>query len=156
MNKMLSSMFAEAKAPEIDWEGEPLYGIYEIDPAPEGLIVEFVSATTAPIQGLTLKAYGGTLMVNDIEAQEILLWRDTAPNIIPVLVKSESGTKVTLKIWNIWRGLMGDGVSVTQAWLGNAGMRIQLSDNKKEVFFRCSDGEGPIDFGDLEVRVIIS
>ena len=154
MTEALADTFAAAQAPKIDWDGEPAYAIYEITPAPEGVVVEFLNATDMPVQGLTLKANGGVLVINDVEAPEILLWRDTAPSSVSVSVKREPGKKVTLKLWNIWRGSMG-GVDVTQAWLGNAGMRIEQAADGKELLLRCSDGEGPVDFGDLVARLII-
>jgi hypothetical protein len=79
MPEALADQFAKAKAPQIDWEGAPAYAIYEIAPAPENFLVEFLDATAAPVQGLTLKVYGGALVVNDIESPEMLLWQDTAP-----------------------------------------------------------------------------
>lgn len=154
MTEALADIFATARAPRIDWEGAPAYAIYEITPAPENVVVEFLNGASSPVQGLTLKVNGGALIVNDVEAPEMLLWRDTAPSHVPVRVKREPGKKATLKVWNIWRGSMG-GVDVTQAWLGNSGMRIEQSTDGKELLLRCSDGEGPIDFGDLEARVVI-
>ncbi|MDQ4419542.1 hypothetical protein OOT33_03695 [Sphingobium sp. DEHP117] len=155
MIEALADMFATAQAPQIVWEGKPVYAIYEIIPAPNGVIVEFLSATAVPVQGLTLKASGGVLVVNGVEAPEMLLWCDTAPDTVVVQVKQEPGKKVVLKLWNIWRGNMG-GVDVTQAWLGNAGMRIECSQGGRELLLRCSDGEGSVDFGDLEARVTIT
>lgn len=67
-------------------------------------------------------------------------------------MKREPGKKTVLKLWNIWRGSMG-GVDVTQAWLGNAGMRIEQSASGKELLLHCSDGEGPVEFSDLDVRI---
>jgi len=155
MTEVLADTFAAAQAPEIEWDGEPVYAIYEINPAPEGVVVEFLSGTDVPVQGLTLKASGGVLVVNDVEAPEMLLWRDTAPTRVSVKVKREAGKRAALKLWNIWRGSTG-GVDVTQAWLGNAGMRIAGAVDEKELLLRCSNGEGPIDFADMVVRVVIA
>ena len=141
MSEALADKFAKAQNPQIEWEGATAYAIYEISPAPDDVVVEFPKAAGAPVQGLTLKANGGMLVVNDVEAPEVLLWRDTAPSRVPIRVKREPGKKVTLKFWNIWRGRMG-GVDVTQAWLGNSGMRIERSADGKELLLRCSDGEG--------------
>lgn len=152
MTKALSEMFASAQAPCINWEGEPAYAIYELTPAPGGLVVEFLAAAESPVQGLTVKASGGALEINGVEASEMLLWHDTAPAKVSVRVKPQQGKRVTLKIWNIWRGTLG-GTGITQAWLGNAGMRIHREG--KELLLRCSDGEGPIDFSDPEARVMI-
>lgn len=152
MTKPISKLFEDAQAACVEWEGEPLYGLYEITHAPNSLIVEFLHATDGPVQGLTIKADGGVLAVNGIEAKEMLLWHDTAPKMVSVHVKSEQGKNVRLKLWNVWRGSMG-GVDVTQAWLGNSGMRIEQLEGDKVLLLRCSDGEGPVEFSDLEARV---
>lgn len=151
MTKPISKLFEEAKATCVDLEGEPLYGLYEM-PAPRGLLVEILRSKPSPVQGLTLKAYGGVLRINDVEAPEMLIWADTAPDRVTVTFRPWKGRKAKLKIWNVWRGQVG-GVGVTQAWLGNAGMRIEQAVDGKELMLRCSDGEGSVDFGDLETRV---
>ncbi len=155
MTEALADIFAAAQVPQIEWEGAPAYAIYEITQPTENVVVEFLNATAAPVQGLTLKVKGGVLIVNGVEATEMLLWHDTAPAHVSVQVRPEYGKKVTLKLWNIWRGNMG-GADVTQAWLGNSGMRIERSTDGKELLLRCSDGEGPINFGDLEARVVLA
>ena len=154
MTEALADMFVAAQAPQIAWEGQPAYAIYEVAPVPDSVIVEFLGATESPVQGLTLKVSGGVLEVNGVEAAEMLLWHDTAPGKVTVRVKREAGKKAALKLWNIWRGSMG-GVDVTQAWLGNAGMRIDQSGGGRELLLCCSDGEGPVDFDDLEARITL-
>lgn len=155
MTKALADLFAAARSPQIEWDGATAYAIFEIAPAPQSVIVEFLSATTSPVQGLTLKVDEGELIINDVEAPEMLLWRDKAPESVSIIVRPAEGKRAKLKLWNIWRGSMG-GVDVTQAWLGNSGMRIEQSLDGKELFLRCSDGEGPVSFGDLEARITFS
>jgi hypothetical protein len=154
MTKALSDVFAEAQAPYLDWEGELAFAIYEM-PAPGELIVELMRSKASPVQGLSLKAYGGVLRIDDVESPHMLIWADTAPHRVMVSFKSWAGREARVKIWNVWRGNVG-GVAVTQAWLGNAGMRIEQATDGRELLLRCSDGEGPVDFGDLEARVIIA
>ncbi|WP_294287983.1 hypothetical protein [uncultured Sphingomonas sp.] len=155
MTQALADLFADAQSPQLVWDGEMAYAIYEVSPAPETLTVEFLNAINAPVQGLTLKVNGGVLDVNGTESPEMLLWRDTAPDTVVVRVKSEPGARTACKLWNIWRGSMS-GVDVAQAWLGNAGMRIEQSGDGNQLLLRCSDGEGPVDFNNLEVRVTLA
>lgn len=154
MTQALADLFANAQASQLLWEGELAHAIYEITPAPESVTVEFLNAINAPVQGLTLKINGGMLEVNGTDAPEILLWGDTVPDRVVVRVRREPGAKAIFKLWNIWRGNMG-GVDVTQAWLGNAGMRIEQSEDGTQLLLHCSDGEGPVDFNNLKVRVIL-
>lgn len=152
MTEALSDIFAAAQAPQINWNGKPAYAIYEIEPAPDEVIVEFLSAIESPVQGITLKVAGGVLEINGLEATEMVLWNDTAPEKVVARVKCDRRRAAVLKIWNVWRGSMG-GIDVTQAWLGNSGMRINRILDDKELHLRCSDGEGPVNFEDLKIRV---
>jgi hypothetical protein len=151
MTEPISKLFEEAEATCVDWRGQPLYGLYEM-PAPKRLVIELLRWKSPPVQGLNLKVSGGILCVNDVQAAEMVIWSDTAPKVVNVELRFQSIGKTTLKIWNVWRGKVG-GVDVTQAWLGNAGMRIERSDSYLSL--RCSDGEGPVDFEDLEARITI-
>jgi hypothetical protein len=151
MTKPISDLFGEAQSACVEWEGGPLYGVYELE-APDAFDVEFLSFASKPVQGLNLTVYDGLLEIEGVEGRTMLLWHDTAPPVVPVIVKPAKGKKTILKIWNVWRGKVG-GVDVTQAWLGNAGMRIDQVAN--QLTLHCSDGEGPVDFGDLQVRVTL-
>ena len=151
MSKAISKLFEEAKDTCVIWEGEPLYGLYEMA-APQKFVVTILRSRASPVQGLTLKSYGGSLRINDVESPEMLIWADTAPARMTVCFKPSEGRRAKLKIWNTWRGKVG-GVDVTQAWLGNAGMRVERSGS--DLYFHCSDGEGPVDFKDLEVQITV-
>ena len=80
----------------------------------------------------------------------MVLWTDTAPKNVSVRLKRLGRRQVNLKIWNVWRDKIG-GHDVTQAWIGNAGMRAERYGN--QLILRCSDGVGPVNFADLEVRL---
>lgn len=150
MAKALNELFASAQSARIDWDGEPAFAIFEMNQPPEAVTVEFLSAAQMPVQGLTLKLIGGALEINGSKGPEMNLWSDTVPDRVVVRVLPTAAKTVTLKIWNTWRATMG-GVDLTQAWLGNSGMRVDRHGN--EVLLRCSDGEGPVDFRDLQVRI---
>jgi hypothetical protein len=149
MTEYLSELFEAARAPVVEWEGAPLHGLYQFDDSPEEMQIEFLKAESSPVQGLSLGIEGGVLSVNGIEAEDMVLWHDTAPITVSVRVIAKPNEKPILKMWNVWRA----GRDVTQAWLGNAGMRIEETGN--QLLLRCSDGEGPIDFSNLEVRVTL-
>jgi hypothetical protein len=149
MTQYITELFEAARAPVVEWAGAPLYGLYQFDNVPEEIFIEFLKAKPSPIQGLKLSVDDGVLEIEGVEAQTMLLWHDTAPPKVPVKIISAEGKTPVLKMWNVWRA----GRDVTQAWLGNAGMRIEETGN--QLLLRCSDGEGPIDFSNLEVRVTL-
>ncbi|WP_420469891.1 hypothetical protein [Brevundimonas sp. FT23042] len=150
MAEVLADLFAAERSPTIVWDGAVAYAVWEVTPVPEELAIEFLSAAAAPIQGLAVKIDGGMLRVNGEEAKHITLWQDTAPRKVRVVIAKKG--KAKLSIWNIWREAIG-GHDVTQAWLGNFGMRIEQSDDENETILRCSDGVGSVDFDNLVVSV---
>lgn len=152
MPETLADLFANAQSPVVDWQGAPVFAAYEFASVPEDLTVEFIASKSSPVQGLRMKIRGGVLTVNEVETDDLLLWRDTAPDYVTVHVRARKGTRASLKVWNVWRG----GMDVVQAWLGNAGMRVEESGVGQELLLRCSDGEGPPAFDDLEVRLLPS
>lgn len=146
MNDDLSSLFAEQQTNQIDWDG-PLYSLYELPSEASALTIRFLSAKTQPPQGLRLKVRGGAFEVESTAADDLILWQDTAPEEVPVRITWKPKGTRSLRVWNAWR--VND---VTQAWLGNAGMRVTAGEDG--VFqLRCSDGEGDPNFGDLVAEV---
>jgi len=68
-----------------------------------------------------MKVKGGSLSLGDVDLNDFVLWRDTAPN--ESVFDCRSKKSVELRIWNCWR----DDRGVMQAWVGNAGMRVSES-----------------------------
>lgn len=149
MPKPLMTLFQEAESAQIMWQGLQLFGLIEI-PCPSDFRLEFEAAKDCPVQGVNLKCVGGLLSIDDIQAKEMVLWKDTAPEVVYVHVRPAGRAVPTLKIWNVWRGKVG-GVDVKQAWLGNAGMQFDQAD--KRIRIRCSDGVGEVDFDNLIVSL---
>jgi hypothetical protein len=144
--ELLSDLFAAAQSPVIEWNGRPIYSLYEFTDLPERLDVEFVQAVKTPVQGLRLKMRGGLLTANGNTSADVVLWQDTAPARIRVDV-SRHRPVASLKAWNVWR----QGQGAIGAWLGDAGMQVTRSDEADRTRLHCSDGVGPATFSDLEV-----
>jgi len=145
MPQLLSEAFAEAQTSIVEWEGEPAYAIFEFK-ARDHFSVRFLNSKQLPVQGLRVKSTNSSLVVNGNEAAEMIFWADTAPEHIDVHIRP-SGAEATLKIWNVWRG----GMNVTQAWTGNAGMRVRQSPTVIRLL--CSDGRGRAGFDDLIAEI---
>jgi hypothetical protein len=98
-------------------------------------------------QGLRLAVTNAVLEVKDTSDREIVLWMESAPPIVKLLVKPEKGKSSVLKIWNVWRDERG----TQQAWIGNAGLWVE--DQEEKMVLHCSDGVGEPDFEDLVVEL---
>lgn len=146
MNDDLSSIFAQQQTNQIDWDG-PLYSLYELPSDTSELTIRFLSAKPQPPQGLRLKVRGGTFEVESATADDLIIWQDTAPAEVPIRINWRPRGTRSVRIWNAWR--VND---VTQAWLGNAGMRVTAREGGV-IELRCSDGEGDPDFDDLVAEV---
>ncbi|WP_448811810.1 hypothetical protein [Agromyces bauzanensis] len=138
----LASMFSAQQTNEIDWRGQ-LFSLYDLSTDVAELTIRFVSSAAALPQGLHVKVRGGSLEIGGVIAADMVLWRDTAPETVQVAVRWSPRGPRSLRIWNTWR----DG-GVSQAWLGNAGMRVDTREDGR-LTFRCSDGVGEPDFEDL-------
>lgn len=145
----LSEMFAEQQSNVIDWNGTPVYGLVEFAELPSRLRLSFVSGKQIPAQGVQLRMRGGTLVANDQESADIVLWQDTAPQNVSIEVRRGGRGKPELKLWNVWRG----GLDVTQAWLGNAAIQIEGEPASGSFQIHCSDGQGEPSFNDLILEV---
>lgn len=149
MPKPLMTLFQEAASAQITWQRLELFGLFET-PAPSDFELEFDLAEEMPVQGINLKCVNGTLRIDGVEAKEFVLWVDTAPKKVCVQVKPQDIVVPTLKIWNVWRSKVG-GADVKQAWLGNAGMRIEEASGHLHIC--CSDGVGEVNFHDLVLDI---
>lgn len=149
MTPDLATAFAEQRSTAIDWNGVRVHSLVQFDEVPSGMTLTFVSGKTDPVQGVELRMRGGTLLVNGHESADIVLWWDTAPPEVRVEVRTYGRQPPVLKLWNIWRGSR----DVTQAWLGNAGIRIEGDPASGRFCIRCSDGLGEPSFDDLVVDI---
>lgn len=78
----------------------------------------------------------------------MLLWCDTAPDLVAVQVRQKPRARRSLKVWNVWR----TGTDVTHAWLRNAAMQVE-GEPTRRLTLRCSDGIGDPTFDDLIVKM---
>ncbi|GJM36745.1 MAG: hypothetical protein DHS20C19_01120 [Acidimicrobiales bacterium] len=104
------------------------------------MTVTLARATDARAQGLVVDA-DHDLGVNDITAKRVVLWSDTAPDVVEI----RTSDRGAVRFWNVWRD-----DELVQSWQGVS--RIEVDDDGEDLGLACHDGHG--DGGvDLEVRV---
>ncbi len=145
----LLNYFEALQADEIDWQGLTVRKAYRRVITREQVFdVEFLRATTDPVQRIVLGLQGGELELLDQRAKLLGVWRDTAPDRFGVrAIPASQDAVAELVVWNEWRLRNGS----VLAHLGNAG--IVTTETETSVELRCSDGEGEVDFDDLVVRL---
>lgn len=140
----LSEIFTARQTNLIDWHG-PLYSVYDVSSQTDRFALTRVSTDSGYRQGFRIKVRGGTMEINRREARDAILWEDTAPDSLEIVTIWGKGAR-SIRVWNVW-----ERNGVTQAWLGNAGMRVVETGNV--IRFDCSDGEGPPQFSNLIVEL---
>lgn len=148
MSETLSTLFQRSSGEPIDVGGraaQPIF-VMKLGKGRQEILVRRVRSKDAPMSGLRLKAKKGTIEVNGQQHSEIVLWADTSPQELSIIVSCKSDCE--LKAWNVWR--VDD---LTQAWVGNAGLVVEESD--EGFTLRCSDGVGSIDFDDFVVQLML-
>jgi hypothetical protein len=146
----LAERLAAAHGAPVELDGELVHMTFELPPidGPAELRIALQAGAARP-QALRLKVCDGQLLVNAQLVDDVVLWSDSAPPVVTAGVRPHSSDKpATLRVWNAWR----DAAGTMQAWIGDAGMRVEES-APGEVVLRCSDGFDAPTFDDLVVRI---
>ncbi|MDE0217137.1 MAG: hypothetical protein OXN79_11255 [bacterium] len=109
--------------------------------------VERIAARPDRRQALKLAAEGGQLEADEAVSEIISLWSDTSPTVVELTVRGARARR--LEVWNAW-----DLGGVESAWLGNAGMVVEPSE--QHLALHCSDGLGAPSFTDLQVHLSVA
>jgi hypothetical protein len=146
----LAERFAAAQGAPVELDGRLVHMLFELPPieAPARLSFE-LRAGSGRAQGIRLKARGGVLEFADRALDDAVLWCETAPPTVTAEVRPREPT--TVRVWNVWR----DPAGTTQAWIGDAGMRVEEAGPGAWVL-RCSDGFDAPTFDDLVVRLALN
>lgn len=154
----LAELFQASQGQPVEWDGQRVHMMYELSvptddagAAAGALRVEFGEFSPARPQALRLKVRGGQLDVGGQRLSDIVLWSDSAPEVVAAGIHpSRRGTPVVIRAWNAWR----DEAGTTQAWVGNSGILVR-EDPTGAVTLRCSDGYDDPTFADLTATLRI-
>ena len=136
-------------------QGQPIeYGgrlIHMADRLPisstQRIVVTFESVCSDWRQGVHLSTKGTFETNGQIISKAIVLWHDTAPTTVVIVVRSKSGECVVKNVWDV-----GDGVM--HSWHNGGAMLI--SDREDGRVYECNDGRPDDDFDDLIFSVHLS
>jgi hypothetical protein len=112
--------------------------------------VIFERFAPSPVQGLrlALKEKGGQLEIGKQRSTDFVLWTDTAPRHVQVLI-AKGKRKGHLVLWNVWRDAKH---GTTLYGVNNAAIEV-AEQSATGAVLRCSDGWLGPDFDDLVVRL---
>ncbi len=143
--KTLSEQFQFSMGSPIEVNGRKIHSIYTLDIA-KGVLLNFkwLGTNSDFRQGIKIKIDKGVIDINGTKSAEIILWEDTSPLEFQLFCIPRKLAK--LKLWNVW-----EVDSITQAWVGNAG--IDITERKDKVILKCSDGAGGINFDNNHIEL---
>ena len=159
MATSMMQRFAESGFEPVEVNGDLVHAMYRFDvERGDRIRIEWLRAESPRVQGLSLRlrvpgvpgrrGEGGLLRVEGVEAPTIVLWMDTAPQVVEAECV-DLKPRAELQISNRWR--LPDGRE--DEWLNNFGIKIEPL-NDAGAILHCNDGHGDdLSFEDLVVRV---
>jgi hypothetical protein len=108
------------------------------------LKVTFESVNSDWRQGIVFDTDGSFDVVGKTIKRKIVLWRDTAPEELHLVVHTKKGECLVRNVWDVGNG-------VIQSWHNGAAMIVEELPSGRR--YRCNDGLADDDFDDLVFRV---
>lgn len=147
MTETLADRFIASRGDPIKYDGQPVHLWFELPPIRAALFTISIFANATHPQALCMEARGGTLQVAGQRSRAMALWTDNAPPVTELAAVPGRTGAMTMRFWNAWRGDR----DVVHSGIGNVGMLVATNPN--HVRLSCSDGWGPIAFGNLVADV---
>jgi len=130
----LAERFMANDGKAVDVDGRVVINMYRRRVAlGQRILIGTSSTINSPVQGFKVKLTDGVVRINDQALKEAVIWLDSAPPEFFITCEPKK-PESELRIWNCWRAENG----VTQAWIGNAG--IVAEETNDQVFLHCSTG----------------
>jgi hypothetical protein len=145
---MFEELFIKSKGKPVEHNGKKIF-MQDVLALPKNSVIkrriEFVSSNSDWKQAVVLATDGLFEMNGHPNPNKIILWIDTAPTLVDMVITSNDGQ---LKIYNAWKTSNG-----TVHWWHNgaAMMKEELSDG---WLYRCNDGYPDDDFDELVFKLL--
>jgi hypothetical protein len=147
MSTTFGEQYLENKSHLASWHGEPVFGSIRLAfSAPTELVVDCSFGRADPPQGVAVRLRGRKGRIAGVDAERFVLW-DHSP--FPVAVEMRASRRpFEVGVWNVWADARG----TTNAWVGNAGMRVEEHD-ARHIRLAGNAGPNPVTFEDLRIDV---
>lgn len=140
---MFEKLFIEAKGKPVEYKGERIFMLDTIAlpmNSPVNKRLEFISSNSNWKQGVILETEGFFELNGDRAPNKIVLWIDTAPTIVDMIITSKNGR---LLIYNAWKTSNG----TVHYWHNGGAMKKE--NLEAGLKYLCNDGFPDDDFDDL-------
>ena len=144
-------LFIESKGQPIKYKGKELKMIDRVAlPASKILLqIDFIATDSIWTQGIVLQTKGEFEVNGQKMPNKTVLWEDTAPKQVKIIITSKDKT---LCIYNVWEITDHLGNKVTHYWY-NGGALFLEKINETTTIYHCNDGFPDDDFDDLIFKV---
>jgi len=135
-------LFIEAKGQPITYQGKELKMVDRIALQSDkvALKVNFLSTDSKWKQGIVFQTKGEFEVNGQKLPTKIVLWEDTAPKVLHLLVKSKDKVLVTYNVWQTEDG-------TTHYWHSGGAMYVEEKNGVRT--YNCNDGYADDDLNDL-------
>jgi hypothetical protein len=134
-------LFLESKGQPVLYKGQRIQMVDNV-PALNGqeLKVTFESVNSDWRQGVALTTDGGFVVNKQTIRKSVVLWHDTAPKEVSVIIQTKKGQCQIKNVWDTGNGVM-------HSWHNGAAMIVEELGCVRR--YRCNDGRPDDDFDDL-------
>jgi len=139
------TLFIASRGKPVAYGGRELHMV-DLVPCTDGerFRLAFESARSNWRQGVMFDAAGTLEVLGQVIEGPVVLWQDTAPATVDIVVRAHKGP---MQVKNVWQ--TGDGV--VHSWHNGAAMVIEPLPAGRR--YRCNDGHPDEDFDDLVFRL---
>ena len=140
------ALFTESKGQPITYKGKVLQMIDKIElPSNEVCVkIAIISPNSKWKQGIILKTKGKFEIDEQTLSDKIVLWEDTAPKQIQLIVKSKDKSLIVYNVWEL------EDKTVHYWYYGGA---MYVVESEEGRIYNCNDGYPDDDFDDLIFKI---
>lgn len=139
-------LFMQSKGQPIIFNGKELKMVDRINLASneDAVKITFLRKDSEWRQGIVLQTKGKFLVNNQKLPNRIVLWEDTATNIVDIFINSKDKILIVYNVWDTGDGTM-------HYWYNGGAMYVKEDRNSKTYY--CNDGWPDDDLDDLIFKI---
>lgn len=138
-------LFTESKGQPIIYKNKELKMIDKINlPSDIKLRISFVSTDSKWKQGIILKTKGDFEINERKFKNKIVLWEDTAPKEVEMIIKSKDKLLIVYNVWETEDGTL-------HYWHNGGALYVEEVEGSR--IYNCNDGLADDDFNDLVFKI---
>lgn len=144
---VFEELFRESNGKPVEYNGKVIQMMDEVAIGESArLRIEFDEVNSEWRQGISLTTEGTFEVGEQRIKRGLVLWQDTAPQQVDIVVSSKSGTLQVKNVWDI-----GDGV--VHSWHNGAAMIVNRDGMR--IRYQCNDGHADDDFDDMRFSLSV-